>query len=71
MKAMAEQEVLMPEQKAILRRLLELDPVILQHMQALKEEAEQGLTRIHQSSRQRDAYQPSYDMGSIMFDRKK
>jgi len=72
MQAVGEQQAaLTPEQKMALRRLLELDPVILRHMQTLKAEAEQALVRIHQSSLQREAYQPHYDVGSIMFDRKK
>lgn len=65
------QAKLTSEQQASLRRLLELDSIILQHMHALKNEAEQGLGRIQQSNRQRDAYQPQYDVGSIMFDHKK
>jgi hypothetical protein len=72
MEVLAEQRgALTEEHKAILRKLLELDPVILGHMQTLKHEAEQGLIRIQQSNKQRDAYQPHYDVGSIMFDRKK
>jgi Fe2+ or Zn2+ uptake regulation protein len=72
MEVLAEQqEALTNEHKAIIRRLLELDPVILGHMQTLKHEAEQGLLRIQQSNKQREAYQQHYDVGSIMFDRKK
>lgn len=59
------------EQKLRIRELLELDPIIMQHMLELKVEAEAGIQRIQHSHRQRDAYQPSYAADSVMFDRKK
>jgi hypothetical protein len=71
MDALAEHQAQLTEgQKGILHRLRELDPLILGHMQYLKTEAEQGLVRVRQSYRQREAYQQQYGVGSIMFDHK-
>jgi hypothetical protein len=72
MEVLADQQLQLTEkQKAMLRCLLELDPVILRHMETLKRQAEEGLRRIRQSGKQRNAYQPQYDVGSIMFDHRR
>ncbi|GIO12287.1 hypothetical protein J19TS2_18420 [Cohnella xylanilytica] len=60
-----------PQQKALVRELLQYDPVIMKKMQELKDEAAQTLFRLSQSKKQVAAYNTPYNQESFMFDQRK
>jgi hypothetical protein len=62
---------LTPHVKMIVDEILSYDPQILAAMKALKDEAEEGLSRIHSSRKQRSLYNQQEAYDSIMFDAKK
>jgi hypothetical protein len=64
--------VLSPDEKILLKQIIDQDEVILLRMQELKNEAESGIHRINDSKKQKDAYSgiSSYN-DSFMFDKKK
>ncbi len=59
------------DQKVAIRELLQMDPIIMEHMLELKNEAKLGLLRIQHSQKQKDAYQAPSVTDSIMFDQRK
>ena len=52
----------------MIREIISFDPVILQHMQRLKDEANEGLNRIRSYKKQKSAYDQQYGSEGFMFD---
>ncbi|WP_373230792.1 hypothetical protein [Cohnella sp.] len=59
------------QEKLLIREILQYDPVIMRHMQRLKDEAMQGLNRLNTSKKQKAAYNPPGFQDSIMFNKQK
>ncbi|AZN38519.1 hypothetical protein [Paenibacillus albus] len=63
--------VLSQEEKLLVREILKYDSVIMHRMQRLKDEAEEGINRIHSFKRQKSGYEANYGGAEgIMFDRR-
>ncbi|TFE29035.1 hypothetical protein [Cohnella luojiensis] len=59
------------QEKRLIREILQYDPIIMRHMQSLKDEAMQGLNRLNASKKQKAAYNTSGFHESIMFNKRK
>jgi hypothetical protein len=55
-------------QKSSIKEILRLDPIILEYMHKLRDEAQEGLSRIHSFKKQKAAYDYQGDNDSFMFD---
>ncbi|SHN67094.1 hypothetical protein SAMN04487896_2179 [Paenibacillus sp. ov031] len=64
-------EVSTEDQKDRIKRVLELDPVILRRMESLLLEAREWLYNRRQAATQRSAYESNLSPGSILMDRRK
>lgn len=54
-----------------LRRILETTPLILSRMDERKREAAKQLTQLSTTRRQQESYQPSYEVESLFFDKRR
>lgn len=67
----AAQGTLADEQQRVVREIMTYDPVIISHMQLIKEEASESLARLNGYKRQKNAYDNQDSIEGYMFDRKK
>lgn len=63
-------EGLSAEQKRLVREILTYDPIIMGYMNKLKEEAMEGLNKIHTFKKQKAAYGSQDFFDSMMFDKR-
>lgn len=68
--ALVSEPSLTPLNKQMIREIISCDPVILQHMQRLKDEANEGLNRIRSYKKQKSAYDQQYGSEGFMFDQR-
>jgi hypothetical protein len=59
------------EQKELLRKVMDLDPIIINKIIWLKDQASEGLIKISKIRLQKDSYDPVYAADSMFFDKKK
>lgn len=59
------------QQRARLRQLQQFDDKIVTNMQRLMQEAQDGISRLNSSRKQKNAYSHADNLGSFMFDEKK
>ncbi|MFC5653070.1 hypothetical protein ACFPYJ_28965 [Paenibacillus solisilvae] len=68
--ALVSKPLLTPQNKEMIREIISCDPVILQHMQRLKDEANEGISRIRSYKKQKSAYDQQYSSEGFMFDKR-
>jgi hypothetical protein len=71
MKALRSTSAELAKHKEAIAGILRQDAVILARMEALKHEASQAMSKLSKSRQQKNAYDTTYSMDGVYFDKKK